>query len=799
MSLPKTIITSPSAAKSYYIPRTRDFFLNLLKKAITLSHLIQLQAQLIHHNRLQNDISITTKLTHKFFDFNATGHATALFFSVKKPDLFLFNVLIKGFSTNNKPLSAISLFTHLRKSTRLKPDDYSYAFVISAAASLEDARIGGILHGKAVIDGFGFDLFVGSALVDLYFKIWRENLAIKVFDRLAQRDTVLFNTMISGFVKNSYFEDSVRVFGDMVLGNGPKFDLTTVIAVLPAVAELQELKFGTQIQCVAIKCGFHSHVSLLTGLISLFSKCGDVETARLLFREIGKKDLISCNAMISGFTCNGKTEDSVRLFKELLGSGERISSSTIVGLIPVYSPFGHSYLNYCIHGFCVKLGIVSHSSVSTALTTVYCRLNEMELARQLFDESAEKTLASWNAMISGYTQNGLTETAISLFQTMQKNNVNPNPITVTSILSACAQLGTLSIGKWVHSLIKSRSFESNVYVSTALIDMYAKCGSIVEARELFNLMPERNEVTWNAMISGYGLHGHGQEALKLFYEMLSSSVKPTGVTFLSALYACSHAGLVKEGDEIFHAMVHDFGFEPLAEHYACMVDILGRAGQLEKALKFMKAMPVEPGPPVWGALLGACMIHKDTNLARIASDKLFELDPENMGYYVLMSNLYSVERKYPQAASLRQVAKKKRLAKIPGCTLIEIGQVPNVFTSGDQSHPLSTAIYLELDKLTGKMKEAGFQTETATVLHDLEEEEKELTMKVHSEKLAIAYGLISTEPGTEIRIIKNLRVCLDCHTWTKFLSKITKRVIVVRDANRFHHFKDGVCSCGDYW
>ncbi|KAB5552766.1 hypothetical protein DKX38_010077 [Salix brachista] len=800
MSLPKTILASSTVAKTCYrIPRTRDFFLSLIRKAVALSHLTQLQAQLIHHRLLKNDISITTKLTHKFFDFNATLHARALFFSVPKPDLFLFNVLIKGFSANNKPLSAISLFTHLRKNTRLKPDDYSYAFVVSAAASLGDARIGAILHGMAMIDGFGLDLFVGSALVDFYFKIWRENLAIQVFDRLPQIDTVLFNTMISGFAKNSCFEDSIRIFGDMVLGNEPKFDLTSVIAVLPAVAELQELKLGMQILCLAIKCGFYSHLSLLTGLISLFSKCGEVEIARLLFGEIRKKDLISCNAMISGFTCNGETEDSVKLFKELLGSGERVSSSTIVGLIPVYSPFGHSYLCNCIHGFCVKYGIVSHSSVSTALTTVYCRLNEMILARQLFDESAEKTLASWNAMISGYTQNGLTEAAISLFQTMQKNNVNPNPVTVTSILSACAQIGALSLGEWVHGLIKSNSFESNVYVSTALIDMFAKCGSITVARDLFDLMPEKNEVTWNAMISGYGLHGHGQEALMLFYEMLSSSVKPTGLTFLSVLYACSHAGLVKEGDGIFHTMVHDFGFEPLAEHYACMVDILGRAGQLKKALEFIKAMPVEPGPPVWGALLGACMIHKDTNLAHVASEKLFELDPENIGYYVLMSNIYSVERKYPQAASVRQVAKKKRLVKTPGCTLIEIGQVPHVFTSGDQSHPQSKAIYAELDKLTGKMTEAGFQTETTTVLHDLEEEEKELTMKVHSEKLAIAFGLISTEPGAEIRIIKNLRVCLDCHNWTKFLSKITERVIVVRDANRFHHFKDGVCSCGDYW
>ena len=516
----------------------------------------------------------------------------------------------------------------------------------------------------------------------------------------------------------------------------------------------------------------------------------------MLFRS---PDLVSYNAMISGYTCNNETESSVRLFKELLVSGEKVDSSSIVGLIPVFFPFGYLHLTRCIHGFCTKSGVVSNSSVSTALTTVYSRLNEIESARLLFDDSSEKSLASWNAMISGYAQNGLTEKAISLFQEMQKCEVRPNPVTVTSILSACAQLGALSLGKWVHDLINRESFESNIFVSTALIDMYAKCGSITEAQRLFSMMPEKNAVTWNAMISGYGLHGYGHEALNLFNEMLHSRVSPTGVTFLSVLYACSHAGLVREGDEIFRSMVHDHGFEPLPEHYACMVDLLGRAGNLDKALDFIRKMPVEPGPPVWGALLGACMIHKDANLARLASDKLFELDPQNVGYYVLLSNIYSAGQNYPEAASVRGVVKRRKLAKTPGCTLIEVANTLHIFTSGDQSHPQATAIYAMLEKLTGKMREAGFQTETGTALHDVEEEEKELMVKVHSEKLAIAFGLITSEPGTEIRIIKNLRVCLDCHNATKFISKITERVIVVRDANRFHHFKDGICSCGDYW
>ncbi|KAM1282719.1 hypothetical protein FF1_025905 [Malus domestica] len=774
----------------------RNFFLGLLNKATCLSHLTQTHAQIIL-NGYQNDLATVTKLTHKFSDLKAMRHARDLFLSIARPDLFLFNVVIRGFAANAAPFSAISLYTHLRKNTNLKPDKFTYAFAVSAASGFKDEKYGVLLHAHSIVDGLGLNLYVGSIVVDFYFKFSRVELAQKVFDGLPEKDTVLWNTMISGLVRNCYYSDSMRVFGDMVVG-GMGFDSTTLATVLPAVAELQELKAGMGVHCLALKAGFHSDVHVLTGLVSLYSKCKELETARLLFGHISRTDLICYNAMIAGYTCNNETESSVSLFRDLLASGEKVNSSTIVGLIPVSSPFGHLHLTGSLQTFCVKSGIVSHPSVSTAFVTVYCRLNEIESARQLFDQSKEKTLASWNAMISGYTQNGLTETAISLFREMI-SEFSPNPVTVTSILSACAQLGAISLGKWVHGLIKSKNLESNIYVLTSLVDMYAKCGSIVEARKLFDSMTEKNVVTWNAMISAYGLHGDGHEALKLFTEMLHSGISPSAVTFLSVLYACSHAGLVREGEEIFDHMVHNHGFEPLPEHYACMVDILGRAGKLEKALEFIKELPGEPGPPVWGALLGACMIHKNTELARVASERLFELDPDNTGYYVLLSNVYSADRNFPKAASVRQVVKNRNLAKTPGCTLVEIGETPHVFICGDRSHPQAKAIYRMLDKLMGKMAEAGFQTETVTALHDVEEEEKELMMKVHSEKLAIAFALIETAPGTEIRIFKNLRVCLDCHNATKFISKITERVIVVRDANRFHHFKDGVCSCGDYW
>ncbi|KAE8665331.1 Pentatricopeptide repeat-containing protein [Hibiscus syriacus] len=511
-----------------------------------------------------------------------------------------------------------------------------------------------------------------------YLTIWRVDMARKVFDKMSVRDTVSSNSMISGLVGNCCFDDAVQVFGDMLKESGIRLDSTTLAAVLPALALLQELILGMEVQCLALKLGFHSYVHFLTGLISLYTKCGEIEVANILFGEIGRPDLVSYNAMISGYTSNGVSECYLTLFKQLLGSGEKVNSSTIVGLIPVFHPFGYFNLSTCIHGFCVKSCIFSLSSVSTALNTDYSRLNEIKSARLLFDESSEKTSASWYAMISGYTQNGFTEVAISLFQEMHRSKVSPNPVTFTSILSACAQLGALSLGKW--------------------------CGGITEARELFDLMVGKNVVTWNAMISGYGLHGQGQDALRLFSEISHSGVAPNGITFLSLLYACSHAGLVKGRGEIFQSMIHDYHFEPLPEHYACMVDILGRAGQLEKALKFLKEMPVEPGASEWGALLGACVIHKDKKLVQMASERLFELDPENVGYYVLLSNLYSAERNYRLAASVRQDVKKRKLAKVPGCTLIEIGETPHVFTSGDRSHPQASAIYAVLAELIRKRR-----------------------------------------------------------------------------------------------
>lgn len=341
--------------------------------------------------------------------------------------------------------------------------------------------------------------------------------------------------------------------------------------------------------------------------------------------------------------------------------------------------------------------------------------------------------------------------------------------------------------------------EQNVFVGTSIIDMYCKCGRVEMARKAFERMKEKNVKSWSAMIAGYGMHGYAKEALEVFYDMKRIGIKPNYITCISVLAACSHAGLVEEGWDCFKSMKRNFGVEPGVEHYGCMVDLLGRAGLLGKAYDLIKGMKVKPDSVVWGALLAGCRMHKNLELAEISARKLFELDSSNCGYYVLLSNMYADAGRWADVERIRVLMKGNGLVKPPGFSLLEVKGKVHVFLVGDKEHPQHEKIYEYLDELYMKLKEVGYVSDKTSVCHDVDDEEKESILRAHSEKLAVAFGIMNTVPGTVIHVIKNLRVCGDCHTVIKMISKIVNREIVVRDCKRFHHFKNGACSCGDYW
>lgn len=343
------------------------------------------------------------------------------------------------------------------------------------------------------------------------------------------------------------------------------------------------------------------------------------------------------------------------------------------------------------------------------------------------------------------------------------------------------------------------NLEDNVVVGTSVVDMYCKCGRVDFARRAFHRTKEKNVRTWTAMIAGYGMNGYARDALNVFYHMLRSGVSPNYITFVSVLAACSHAGLVDDAWYWFNAMLDKYGIEPGVEHYGCIVDLLGRAGYLDRAYGLIKKMKVKPDAVVWASLLGACRIHKNVDLAEISARKLFELEPETSAYYILLCEVYADANRWRDVERMRAIMNERGIVKTPGFSLVELKGTVHTFLVGDKVHPQHEEIYQYLEELSVKLQEAGYVPDTRAISYDVEEEEKESAIRVHSEKLAVAFGVMNSSPGSVIQVIKNLRVCPDCHTVIKLMSRILNREIIVRDAKRFHHFRNGLCSCRDYW
>ncbi|XP_077250111.1 pentatricopeptide repeat (PPR) superfamily protein [Tasmannia lanceolata] len=607
-----------------------------------------------------------------------------------------------------------------------------------------------------------------------------------------------WNSRLRVLAKEGLFHQALHLYRQMLLsGHSP--DRFTFPFAIKSCASLSLPASGTQLHAHVIKTGCHSEPFVQTSLISMYCKCSLICDARQLFDEMPHSNsfLVCCNALIAGYTLNSLSFEALYLFSHMRRAGISFNVITMLGLlpscaVPTFLPFGMS-----LHACIVKCGIDLVLSIGNCLLTMYAKCGLVDLARQVFDAMPEKERISWNAMISCYSQNGLATKALELYRELENSGVEPDPVCLVGVLSSCAHLGARSIGRDVERRIESGKFGFNVFLTNALINMYARCGELSHAHKLFNEMPERNIISWTAIIAGYGMHGYGEIAVRLFDEMCSVGIRPDAVLLVSVLSACSHSGLTKKGLEYFSQMEMNYGVSARPEHYTCMVDLLGRAGRLEEAWTLIRSMPMEPDSAIWGALLGACKIHSNVGLAELAFQNVIELDPTNVGYYVLLSNIYSEAKNLDGVAKVRGMMRERGLRKEPGCSYIEHKERVHLFLVGDRSHPQVKDIYRMLDGLEASIQEFGGMKETFK--SETEEDDLMTSTGVHSEKLAIAFGLLNTEVGREIVVIKNLRVCGDCHLFIKLSTRVVNRMIIVRDASRFHHFKDGVCSCNDYW
>ncbi|XP_057525667.1 putative pentatricopeptide repeat-containing protein At3g49142 [Amaranthus tricolor] len=606
---------------------------------------------------------------------------------------------------------------------------------------------------------------VSLKLIRAYANLGLLRIARNLFDEIPERNVIFFNVMIRSYVTHQYYPDALQVLKGM-FSVGVTPDHYTYPCVLKACSGSENLWVGMQIHAAVYKVGLNLNLFIGNGLVAMYGKCDCLMDARRVLDRMPVRDVVSWNSMVAGYAQKGHFDDALNVCREMESMKVNADAGTMASLLPA----------------------VTNTSNENVI-----------FVKNMFHKMVKKRLVSWNVMIAVYVNNSMAAEAIDIYSRLEASGIDPDAVTFTSILPACGDLSAISLGRKIHKLAEKKWLFPNLPVENALIDMYAKCGCLREAREVFDSMRIRDIVSWTSMLSAYGVSGKGHEAVALFSRMKESGLVPDSVAFVAVMSACSHSGMLEEGKHYYKLMTDKYKITPRLEHYCCMVDLLGRIGRVDEAFSFMKEMPIEPNERVWGAFLGACRVHSNMNLGLIAADRLFQMAPDQAGYYVLMSNIYAKAGKWKEVSMVRSLMKSKGMNKTPGISNVEHKGRVYTFLAGDRSHPQSNEIYDKLHALIGKMKEDGYVPETDFALHDIEDEDKEDHLRVHSEKLAIVFALINTRPPTPIRITKNLRICGDCHVAIKLISKITNREVIVRDTNRFHMFKNGVCSCGDYW
>ncbi|KAK9066089.1 hypothetical protein SSX86_015491 [Deinandra increscens subsp. villosa] len=583
----------------------------------------------------------------------------------------------------------------------------------------------------------------------------------------------------------------------------PKTHLTNRSAldyqsILKTFITRRAIQPGRQLHAHLCVIGFGYDTILGTKLVDLYCSCNYLSNAHQLFDKIPKRNVFLWNVLIRGYAWNGPYNAAVSLYYQMLDHGVVPDNFTFPFVLKACSNLSAIDVGRDVHEHVVRTGWETDVFVGAALVDMYAKCGKVGDARQVFDKIPERDVVMWNSMLAAYSQNGHPEECLVLCGEMASCKVRPTVATLVTTISSAADMAAGPQGRELHGYSWRQGFEFQDKVKTALVDMYAKSGSVKVARNLFDMLMEKRVVSWNAMITGYAMHGYAMEALDLFKKM-SCETCPDHITFVGVLSACNHGGLLDKGKELFDLMIHEYKITPTVQHYSSMVDLIGHYGRLEEAYNMINEMTIRPDSAIWGALLNSCKMHGDVELGELALEKLIELEPEEAGNYVIMSNIYAQAGKWEGVAKIRELMTNKKLKKDVACSWIEVNNKAHAFLSGDTSHPMCDEIDEELKRIEKLMNEAGYVPNVAPVFHDVDDDEKMKMVCRHSERLAIAFGLISTPPKSKLLITKNLRVCEDCHVAIKFISKITDREIVFRDVNRYHHFKDGLCSCGDYW
>lgn len=752
----------------------------------------------VHALSLRSGYQSNTFLANHFLRMYASHgnlqEAMQVFVQLSSPDTFMWFSIISAHAEQGEPAQAIKLYQRMRRSD-VKPNKYVFVAALKACSTVADLESGRLVHADVLESGIVPDMYIGSCLVDMYAKCGRLEDARKAFDSLPTRNVVTWTSMIAGYAEHGLGKEALDLYSSMEDKLLPIADKFMFSCLLKACGGTRALQQGKHLHTKILERGLQADHVVGNCLVDMYAKCGSFDDARDVFDSLPRRDVVTWTSMIAGFADHGLGQEALALYARMEQEDNTVPNNfTFASLLKACASIGAIAEGKQFHSQIVQRGLEADIIVGNSLVDMYVKCGSLEEAQKVFDSLSSRNVVTWTSLITGCVEQGLGQEALALYAAMTEEGlIVADSFTFACLLKACTIAGALQKGKQIHEQIQIQGLETDVVIGRCLVDMYAKCGKLEDAQKVFDSLPQKDVITWTALINGFGQSNAGHRAIECFELMLQTGVQPDDTAFTCLLVACSHEGLVTEGQQYFKAMAKDHGIVPTRHHYVCMVDLLGRSGYVDEAEKLLMSMPFESDVVGWMALLNACRSHGHVDCGERCFKQLVRLDPENAGAYVLMGNIYADAGKWTSVDRVESFRKSVGASKKPAKAGIEVKRQVCIFVVGDESNDGVSSKWKTMD---GFLKEGGYVPHKELVLKPVSDKRKEDALCGHAEKLALAYGLLNTPDGTPLLVTKNLRMCGDCHSATQIMSRVEKREIVVRDAHRVHRFVEGSCCCG---
>ncbi|XP_060191852.1 pentatricopeptide repeat-containing protein At5g55740, chloroplastic [Lycium barbarum] len=616
-------------------------------------------------------VFVASSLIDMYGKCGVLDDARKVFDCIVERNVVTWNSIIVSYMQNGFNEEAIGVFYDMRTEA-IEPTRVTLSSFLSASANLCALQEGKQGHAISILSGLDLDNILGSSLINFYAKVGLVSDAEVIFDRLIEKDVVTWNLLMSCYVQSGQIDKALNL-SRLMRSKGFRFDSVTLSSILSASADLRDLKLGREAHCFCIRNNFENDIVVASGIINMYAKCERIPDAKRVFDYTMEKDLVLWNTLLAAYAEVGLSGESLRLFYQMQLFG-----------LPQNTRSWNS----------VILGFLRNGQVNEAI----------DIFTQMKTVGLDPNTVTYTTLISGLSQNGYSSEALTYFKQLLQAGYRPNSASIVAALSASTNLASLHDGRAIHGYILRQKIPLSLPVATSLVDMYAKCGSLNCAKCIFDLIPEKELALYNAMISGYALHGCVVEALALFQRLREGGVEPDSITFTNVLSSCCHAGLVKEGLDVLYDMLSVYHVKPSVEHYGCMITLLSRCGDLDETMQLIQSMPFEPDANVLESLLVACRELRETELEEHIANCLIKMEPDNSGHYVSLSNAYATTGRWNEVSKLRDLMKKKGLRKRPGCSWIQVGTEFHMFVSGDRWHPRTEEISTILALLDGEMQ-----------------------------------------------------------------------------------------------